>query len=105
MTAQVTIRLAGDADARALAWLAALDSQRLPEGPVLIAEVEGEACAALPLREGAAIADPFRLTGEVRALLELRAAQLREEVGTRPSRGIALRERLRLRLRPLRARV
>jgi hypothetical protein len=63
----------------ALALLAELDSRRPATGPMLVAEVEGEPRAALPLDGGAPFADPFRLTGELVSLLELRARQLRGE--------------------------
>jgi hypothetical protein len=44
---------------------------------MLVAEVDGELCAALPLDGGEAFADPFRPTGELVSLLEMRAVQLR----------------------------
>ena len=88
---QVTVRLAQDGDFRALVRLAALDSTEPLEGPALLAEVDGEAVAAIPLGGGAAIADPFRRTTAVVALLELRAAQLRGEAGGEPAAGARLR--------------
>src|SRR5919197_1911909 len=72
----ISIRLAGDGDGRSVARLAALDSARVPRGPVLLALVDGEPWAALPLVGGAAIADPFRRTADVVALLQARAAHL-----------------------------
>ena len=70
-----------------LARVAARDSQRLPDGPWAVAEVEGEALAVLSLNSGAFVADPFSRTVELRALLELRAKQLRAREGSR--RGVA----------------
>jgi hypothetical protein len=70
------IRRAGDEDAGALARLAALDSAAVPEGELLIAELDGEPVAAAPLSGGPAIADPFRYTAEIVGLLELRASQM-----------------------------
>lgn len=96
----ITVRLALDADARALARLAALDSADPPDGATLLAELDGEAVAALPLAGGAAIADPFRRTRAMVALLELRAAQLRGEAGAERSVGARLRARARI-ARPL----
>lgn len=73
----LTMRLASAQDAKELERLAQLDSARTPTGPALVAEVEGEIVAALPLNGDKPVADPFRLTAETLALLELRAAQLR----------------------------
>jgi hypothetical protein len=72
----VSVRLARPEDRRALLRLAALDSAPEPAGAWLVADVEGEAWAALPLSGGGAIADPFRHTADLVALLEVRAAQL-----------------------------
>jgi hypothetical protein len=78
----LTLRFAGPADAEAIGRLAQLDSRRSPRGPVLVAEVGGELWAALSLDDQHAVADPFRPTGELVALLVERARQLR-----RASRG------------------
>jgi len=81
--AGIEIRLV-DADRDgALARVAARDSAELPPGPWLVAEVEGEALAALSLANGELVADPFSRTAELRALLELRAMQLRGRAGRR----------------------
>jgi hypothetical protein len=70
----IVIREAGPDDAPALGRLAALDSASALEGSeVLIAEVAGEAWAALSLPDGRAVADPFRPSGELLALLRVRA--------------------------------
>jgi hypothetical protein len=77
MTETLTIRLAVPADAPALRRLALLDSAPPPEPvPMLVATVEGDLCAALPLDGGMAIADPFRRTVEIVGLLTARARQL-----------------------------
>lgn len=76
---QVTIRHAAPADAPAVERLAALDSARVPEGEVVLAEVDGEVVALVPLTGGRPLADPFRHTAEIVRLLELRASQLRRE--------------------------
>jgi hypothetical protein len=57
--------------------LAQLDSGRQPQGALLGVVVEGRLVAAISLATGDSIADPFSRTAELRALLELRAAQLR----------------------------
>jgi hypothetical protein len=81
--AGVTIRPA-QSDEPALRRLAQLDSSQVPSPPVLVAEVEGQPVAAISLATGDAIADPFSRTLELRALLELRAAQLRRREARRP---------------------
>lgn len=73
---RVTVRALRASDIEPLRVLAALDSRHLPTGPVLVAEQSGELVAALPLDGGRAIADPFRRTTDVVALLELRARQV-----------------------------
>jgi hypothetical protein len=73
----VTVRFATPADGPELERLAALDAGRVPAGPALVAEVDGELVAALPLAHGRALADPFRPSAELLRLLELREAQLR----------------------------
>jgi hypothetical protein len=57
--APITIRRAYADDAVALSRLAALDSAAVPDGPLLLAEVDGELRAALSLSNGSAVADPF----------------------------------------------
>ena len=79
----LTLRLATEDDAGRLWRLAQLDSARVPSGPVLIAEVEGRLQAALPLESGPPIADPFRRSADLVALLRMRAAQMSEEPGRR----------------------
>jgi hypothetical protein len=78
----LTLRFAGPADTDAIDRLAQLDSRRSPRGPVLVAEVGGELWAAMSLDDRHAVADPFRPTGELVALLAERGRQLR-----RASRG------------------
>jgi hypothetical protein len=73
----LTIRRASDADGVALNRLAALDSSRPPSGDVLIAEVGAELWAAVEVQSGAAIADPFRPSGELVELLRVRADGMR----------------------------
>jgi hypothetical protein len=92
----LTIRMAVLADAEALGRLAQLDSAPPPASvPLLVAEVGGELRAALPLNGGPAIADPFRPTAELVAILAERTRQLAP-----PRRRAARRWRLRRALRP-----
>jgi hypothetical protein len=73
----VLIRNADATDFAALHRLAERDSAHIPDGELLVAEVNGDIHAALSLARGRAIADPFRRTAEVVRLLELRRDQLR----------------------------
>lgn len=92
--ARVTVRMAEDCDARTLVRLGALDSVPAPKGPALVAEIDGDPVAALPLDGGRPVADPFRQTSAMIELLELRAAQLRAEGPPSPPRASYV-ERLR----------
>jgi hypothetical protein len=72
----MTIRTAEAGDQHRLERLAALDSARPLNGDALVAEVDGDAVAALDLESGRAIANPFRRTASVLDMLRMRAAQL-----------------------------
>ncbi|HZH23684.1 MAG TPA: hypothetical protein VEY49_02175 [Solirubrobacteraceae bacterium] len=87
----VVIRSAHSPDGDLLDGLARLDSQRPLAGDVLVAEQDGELVAALA--GDRVIADPFRPTADVVALLRVRAGRAR---GDR-------RHRARLRVPRLRA--
>src|SRR5215217_3075958 len=78
----VTLRPAGSADAEALDRLAQLDSRRAPRGAVIVAEVRGELWAAMSLDDGHSVADPFRPTAELLALMLERGRQLRRSPRT-----------------------
>jgi hypothetical protein len=88
----VLIRAARGSDGRAIARLAALDSAAVPAGDLLVAEADGQLVAARSLTTGAAVADPFRPTADVLALLELRAAAIASRA---PRRSLADRLGLR----------
>jgi hypothetical protein len=75
---EVEIRLNRVSDDTALADLAVLAGQPLPFGRLVVAAVDGQIVAAVPLGGGRPLADPFWRTAELVRLLELRAAQLRE---------------------------
>jgi hypothetical protein len=72
----VAVRLARPEDEAAIRRIAALDGKKAPEGRVLVAEADSEVIAALPIGGGVAVADPFRWTSDVVALMEMRAEQL-----------------------------
>jgi hypothetical protein len=74
--AVISIRLAGREEEGALERLAQLTESPVPTGRALVAEVDGEVWAALPLSTGKALVDPFRPSSEIQQLLSLRAAQL-----------------------------
>ena len=78
----LTIRRAAARDLAAVADLAALDSSSPPTGEVLLAEVGSELWAAIEVESGAAIADPFRPSGDVVELLRFRAQRARRESAT-----------------------
>jgi hypothetical protein len=69
----VLIRAARGSDGLALIRLAALDSSDVPAGELLVAEADDVIVAARSLRTGETIADPFRPTVDVLALLAVRA--------------------------------
>jgi hypothetical protein len=81
--------LATDQDGDALRRLAQLDGARPLTGRILIGEIEGATAAALSLKTGRTIADPFLPTDRLRVHLRVRAAAL-QAVDREPS----LRERM-----------
>ena len=74
----VTIRWALPVDLPALERVAALDSKRLPAGPLLVAVIDGRIWAALSTLDGEAVADPFVPSADLVGLLRARASQLRD---------------------------
>jgi hypothetical protein len=80
----VELRLCKPLDDPALERLAALAERPVPDGRLVVALVSGELVAALPLAGGPALSDPFRRTGHLLRLLELRREQLRELRPRRP---------------------
>ena len=75
MTEPITITHSTEADAQDVWRLAALDDRRAPQGPALLGYVGGELRAAVGIRDGQAVADPFRPTAEIVELLRLQARQ------------------------------
>jgi hypothetical protein len=74
--AVISIRLADPEEQAAIDRLAQLAERPAPTGRILVAAVDGELWAALPLSTGKLIVDPFRPSSEIRQLLTLRASQL-----------------------------
>ena len=66
-----------DAHVGYIRWLAAMSERRIPTGVILVAEVEHELVAAVPLDGGPPLSDISRPTADVIQLLELRSNQLR----------------------------
>jgi hypothetical protein len=91
----VTIGWALPSDLEALERVAALDSKKLPPGPLLVAAVDGQIWAAVATLDDTAVADPFVPSGDLVGLLRTRARQLR---ATQPQTPV-------LRLDPLIARL
>jgi hypothetical protein len=60
-------------DVRALWRLAALDDRRAPHPPALLAYVGTELRAALGLRDGQVVADPFHRTDDIVEMLRVEA--------------------------------
>ena len=79
------MRRATAEDSTRIRTLALLDDKRMPAGPFLVAELGGEIVAARSLASGTGVADPFRLTSDIVAMLRLRAAQV-SELGSRRAR-------------------
>ena len=79
----LTLRFATPADAVELERLAQLDSTHVPAGTVLVAQVGTDLWAAVSLDDASDVADPFRPTGELVALLHERARQIRRSHGYR----------------------
>jgi hypothetical protein len=84
----IVIRRLGPADDEAVERLAQLDSGSRPPGELMGLEVEGRLLVAASIDTGASIADPFSRTGELRALVEMRIAQVTgRKGGSRFRRG------------------
>ena len=75
----VVIRAARGSDGEALERLARLDSQRPLTGDVLLVEQDGELVVALAADR--AIADPFRPTADLVALLRAHSGRTRRDRG------------------------
>ncbi len=86
----VTIRLAGAGDEPAIARVAGRDSGTAPPSPRLLAERDGIVVAAISLRTGELVADPFVRTAELVELLRCHLAGVRladEPERANPNRG------------------
>ena len=96
---ELKLRDATDADGADLLRLARLDSQgRPPAGKLIVAQDRGVLVAAMAVESSDVIADPFRATAPIVAMLRVRAEQVRREATPRSQRSTLLS------LRRLRAR-
>jgi hypothetical protein len=92
--AQILIRPAYADDYQALQRLAALDSSdSVPPRPMLLAEVDGTLRAALSLRDGSSLGDPFFPTADLLTLLRAHAEANADEANAR-TRSRTRRRRL-----------
>jgi hypothetical protein len=84
----VTIRHAGGEEWDAIDRLAQLDTAPPPpRDAMLVAEVDGQMRAAVSVRNGYSVANPFERSSELIDLLRTRAAQLRGEDVAAMDRG------------------
>jgi hypothetical protein len=72
----LTMRLATAGDAAAVGRLVDLEEARPLDGEVLVAELDGRVVATLSVPEDRAVADIFRPTAELVAMLRTRREQL-----------------------------
>ena len=80
---EMVLRADRPTDESTLRRLAALDSKRPLRNRALIAEVDGRAVAAIDVRDGRVVADPFVPTSEVVELLKVRADRMQPETTQR----------------------
>jgi hypothetical protein len=88
---RLVLRRARPQDGAAVAHLAALDEAPIPRGDLLLVELDERIVAAVPVRGGQGVADPFQHTAGLVDLAERRAALLRGEPPRRGRLGGVLR--------------
>jgi hypothetical protein len=96
-TSTIILQQATAAEDSALRELSQLDSARTVSRPALMAVVDGTLIAAISLRDGRVVADPFAETEAAVALLRVRASALQTVPQRRSGHG---RRGPRLALRP-----
>jgi hypothetical protein len=98
-TSTILLQQATAAEDSALRELSQLDSARTVTRPALMAVVDGALVAAISLRDGRVVADPFVETEAAVALLRVRASAVQTQPRSR-SHGGRRGPRLALRPRP-----
>lgn len=83
---EMVLRADRPTDEKTLRRLAALDSARPLQGPALVAEIDGEAVAAIGLDDQRVVADPFTNTADVVELLRIRAERMQAPAVDRRAR-------------------
>ena len=73
----ITIRRLGPGDEAAIERLAELDSKKRPDGDLMGVEIEGRLLIATSIATGQSVADPFSRTAELKALMDIRIAQMK----------------------------
>lgn len=74
--AEISIRSIGESDRAELRRLAELEGREVPASPLLGAFAGEQLLAALSLRDGSVVADPFVASGHAADLLRFRNRQL-----------------------------
>lgn len=85
---ELVLRAERPTDETTLRRLAALDSTRPLRNHALVAEVDGRPVAAIDLKDGRVVADPFVRTAEAVELLKVRADRLAPAPAERPHRSL-----------------
>ena len=75
---RIVIRFSTEADQQRVLELAELDGKPAPQGEALLAEADGRLVAAVGVKDGRSVADPFSLSAGALDLLKLRAEQENE---------------------------
>lgn len=83
----IVLRMAHEQESHVVRALAELDDARALDGPVLLALIDGQAVAALSLRDGRVVANPFVLTEKAVSLLRLAAGHREDETRRRRRRA------------------
>jgi hypothetical protein len=83
----IVLRMAHEHESHVVRALAELDDARALDGPVLLAFIDGQAVAALSLRDGRVVANPFVLTEKAVSLLRLAAGHREHETPRRRRRA------------------
>jgi hypothetical protein len=74
---QVRVSLGEGPDAESIVHLASLDDGTPPDGPVVLAEMDGEPVAALGIADGAVVADPLRVSQATLFLMRAHRLEVR----------------------------